>query len=408
MCAFQCDLCVFRNIYQRDPVKNALSDQNMLGYIRRINLDALWAREPSTVKANAGTVRKGLLIALQAGMPPPYVPLGPFPVRDTLGYGVAVQMLVASRGKGKYADYTQFQTIRKLRSAYSNLYEASAMGARDTLSLVSSVAMNTGQMTACPTQSSWFTRFSLGCRKRMGQIVKQDLGISIEVFMALLDEFRIRIDEAEGDEKAELISVNAYTVLSYCGSLRGNEGFMLDLDALIRGFHLGETGEHEHVIAPLRGRFKNEIGEREHQVVLPPRTQSGIKPREALAALIRVRRAQGRTIGPAFCGPDGRVARTSTYEMIILDALAGVQARRPDLIDPGANVYEEYGINRSLRRGSTTRARNAKVSEPDIDIINRWRKFEEAKGSRPSLNMRDHYSEIRQMVPALLRYPQAL
>ena len=360
------------------------------------------------MKANAGIVRKGIEIAYQAGMPPPYVPLGPFPVQDNLGYGVAIQMLWNSKGMGRYAAYTQFETIRKLRAAYFNLYGASAVGSRETLSLVGATSKASGHLSNCPTQSLWFGRFFLGCRKRMGQIVKQDLGLSIEIFLALLEELTARKEASVGFEREEFTCVYAYSVLSYCGSLRGNEGFMLDLGVLARNFHRGEQDTHAHVIAPLRGRFKNEIGEREHQVVLPVSTASGIKPREALGALIDVRLQQGRVEGPAFCGRDGRVVKRSIYEMIILDALVGVQVRRPDLIDAGANVHEEYGINRSFRRGSTTRARNAKVSEPDIDLINRWRKFEEAKGSRPSLNMRDHYSEIRQMVPALLRYPKAL
>ena len=408
MCPFQCDLCVFRNIYQRDPWENDVADRKMMVFIRRMNLDAFWGREASTVKANAGVLRKGLKICVDAKMPAPYLPLGPFPVRDTLGYGVAFQMLTNSIGKGAYASYTQFATIRKLRSVYSNAYEASAVGASDSLRFVSSTARTSGHLSSCPTESLWFTRFTLGCRKRMGQIVKQDMGISIEVFMALLEEFRIRIAAAEGEAKTELICVKAYAVLCYCGSLRGNEGFMLDLKELIYCIPKGKSANPAHVIAPLRGRFKNEVGDREHQVVLPPETDSGIRPREALEDLVRVRRAQGRVKGPAFCGMNGRVVKSSVYEMIILDALAGVQARRPDLIDSDANVYEEYGINRSFRRGSTTRARIVNVSGPDIDVINRWRKIEEAKGSKPSQNMRDHYSEIRQMVPALLRYPQAL
>ena len=61
--------------------------------------------------------------------------------------------------------------------------------------------------------------------------------------------------------------------------------------------------------------------------------------------------------------------RCSVYETLILDALADVQSRRSELIDPGANVYEEYGINQSFQRGSMTRARNLNVSRLDIDVI---------------------------------------
>ena len=49
MTAFQCDLCHFRNIKKRNPRPGRFQDDTMMLYIRRANLDALWAREPNTV-----------------------------------------------------------------------------------------------------------------------------------------------------------------------------------------------------------------------------------------------------------------------------------------------------------------------------------------------------------------------
>ena len=40
--------------------------------------------------------------------------------------------------------------------------------------------------TKCPTQSFWFQKFNLGCLKRMGQIVKKDLAISIDILLHML------------------------------------------------------------------------------------------------------------------------------------------------------------------------------------------------------------------------------
>jgi len=45
---FQCDLCVFRNLTCRNPHANS-PDDFLLCCIRRVNLDAMWGREPSTV-----------------------------------------------------------------------------------------------------------------------------------------------------------------------------------------------------------------------------------------------------------------------------------------------------------------------------------------------------------------------
>jgi hypothetical protein len=85
-----------------------------------------------------------------------------------------------------------------------------------------------------------------------------------------------------------------------------------------------------------------------------------------------------------------------------------IQQSRPDLIPLEVNVHEEYGISRSFRWGATTEARNKWVDEEDINLMNRWRTFESAKGRRPRMKMQDHYSDIAQMVPSLLRFSKSL
>jgi len=112
--------------------------------------------------------------------------------------------------------------------------------------------------------------------------------------------------------------------------------------------------------------------------------------------------------GPAFSNKDGTRLPSSWVEMEILDHLHTVQSNHPELIPKEVNVYEEYGISRSFCRGATTQARNQKVAENDINLINRWRQVEGAQGHQPKLQMQDHYSEIRQMVPSLLRFSLAL
>ena len=52
------------------------------------------------------------------------------------------------------------------------------------------------------------------------------------------------------------------------------------------------------------------------------------------------------------------------------------------LIDKAVDIREEYGIYRSLRRGATTEAHNQGVAEPVIEMNNRWRKVERAKGKK--------------------------
>jgi hypothetical protein len=50
-CPFQCEICHFRNVQGRYPLVGSglLGDVELLKCLRRVNLDAFWSREPSTV-----------------------------------------------------------------------------------------------------------------------------------------------------------------------------------------------------------------------------------------------------------------------------------------------------------------------------------------------------------------------
>lgn len=385
-------------------------DDKLMCFIRRINLDALWSRETSTVLANARGLRTGLelLEGFDVGMTV-YPGLGPFPTEDSLGYGVAIQMLEYSLRSGRYANYMQFETIRKLRSCFSNVFHASAIGGGEVMSFGGEEKRFVG-LSRCPTQSRWFARFQHGCKKRMGQDVRPDLAISMPVMKEMIRELDQMGREADEPARQNLIiSVIAYSTICFCGSLRGHEGFLVDLQGLRMHLNDGKLDmEDPHVVVPLLGRFKNEVGERFHLVLLASTTRSGLEPRAWIEALVRVRESEGRTQGPAFCDHDGNKEKTSVYNDVISEALLRVQARRGDLIPDGVEVLEEYGLSRSFRRGSTTQAGNQGVSAEDIEAVNRWRTVERAKGMRPNLRMRDHYSEVSQMKKKLLRYSAAL
>ena len=76
----------------------------------------------------------------------------------------------------------------------------------------------------------------------------------------------------------------------------------------------------------------------------------------------------------------------------------------PDKID----VREKYGIYRSLRKDSNTEAVNQGVNQDAIDLNNRWRKVENTKGRRPTMGIRQHYTEVKLALKTLLRYSGAL
>ena len=90
------------------------------------------------------------------------------------------------------------------------------------------------------------------------------------------------------------------------------------------------------------------------------------------------------------------------------DQLLKVQYNYPNVIPTSVDVQEEYGISRSFRRGATTQARNQRVSVHDIEAANRWRNVENAQGRKINQPMRDHYLEVSQILPTLLRFSAAL
>jgi hypothetical protein len=119
---FQCDLCVFRNLKNRNP---GAGDRLLLACIWQVNLDALWGRESATMHSTLRATKQTVRMLTQVGVSPPYPPMGPYPVSDTFGYALAIAMVLKSREPGRYASYQQYETIRKLRAGFSNLYQAS-------------------------------------------------------------------------------------------------------------------------------------------------------------------------------------------------------------------------------------------------------------------------------------------
>jgi hypothetical protein len=79
------------------------------------------------VKGNQDKIDMALNLSKTVGLLGPYKAIGPLPNIDHCGYEVAIEMVLQSCRPGKYSpDYTQFETIRKLRSVFFNHCWASA------------------------------------------------------------------------------------------------------------------------------------------------------------------------------------------------------------------------------------------------------------------------------------------
>ena len=93
-----------------------------------------------------------------------------YELRDHCGYEVAITVLLYSLKKGKHDKaYTQFDTIRKLRSVYSNHFRTLPQANKAHLSMVGSKG-SYFRLSTDECGTLWFQRFMSSCQKRMGVI----------------------------------------------------------------------------------------------------------------------------------------------------------------------------------------------------------------------------------------------
>lgn len=405
--SFQCGLCHFRNMEGRNPVSGNALDNRVLMLIRRATLDSFWSREPATVR---GTLRQGGKmedIASQLGLSPVMGAMGPFPLADTTGMKLAVVMLERSLDPGKNEKLVQYSTVRTLRSAYSNIFHASSLHASGVS--VFSGASKKMVTTTCPSNGFWFDRFMVGYYKRVGQLLVQDLAISIEVVLAVQSYLEGQWVLARTDkEKRSVSEMGVLFVICFCLGLRGEEVLLIDIAGCRK--NITETRAHTrpYVLVALWGRFKQTPGECYHLMPVVEKTASGLRAGEWLARLLGVLDRLGVQNGKLFQGLHGEAVKLSKYAEGFYTCLEHVQATRPDLIESDIDVREDYGLSRSSRRGVTTHARNIGIPEGVIQANNRWRKEESARGGRPWLTMQDYYTDVKQSLPLLLKFSAPL
>ena len=410
---FQCDNCWFVNLTKRPSNETFEADAQLLAYIRRVNLDVFWSKEPSTVGNTLRSLEKGKGVSSELGLPPVKLEMGPWPVADTCGFQIAIEILKSSQRPGRnVSTYTQFDSIRKIRSAYLVAHEAGPICCLEN----SCFKSDKGQMFSLldsPTQSRLFTMFMQGCERRMGRFVKQDMGLSLMMLLEMLTlyEAELNREEVEADRKREIIIFAGTFVILFAGALRGGEVLMLEVSEFVKrrddGRNLRENG---HVVIPLMGRFKNETGERNLVIVLANLTKGGLPVRkwiDRFTALLLMEEKH-RSTGPAICDKEGYALSGGMLNNELREMLKQVQSITSDIIPIGLDIDKCFSTYRSFRRGATTRAKEQGVSEPTIEMNNRWRSVQNKQGSLPNLPMTQLYVELTQALTSKLRFSKSL
>jgi hypothetical protein len=408
MCPFQCDICHFRNIQKRDMVAGNRKDKLLLQCIRRASLDAFWAREPSTVRANLRGARRLEEIGDTVGMTSVTPPMGPYTTDDSFGMGLAVCVLLRTLDPGKTEDLIQFSTARNLRSVFSNIYHASVCHQ----SGLAVMAQSTTKIwvTGCQSYGYWFERFMRGVHKRMGEEVRSDYALSVQVLHKMLGQLDREWRGARTIEiRKEIVEIAIFLVAAYGLGLRGEEVVKLDVAGFLTYFEAGR--DHRtlpHVMVTLLGRFKGETGERWHLLPIVWKTRSGIEVGVWATRLRESLLERNRLNGFVFANSRGKQVKASTLEPRFYTLLHWVKIRFSSLFPPNLTIEDDFGIPRSCRRGSSTEAANQGVDSTIIDMICRWRKIERAQGRAPNLNMREHYMEVSQALETYLKYSRPL
>jgi hypothetical protein len=229
MCPFQCDLCHFRRLKGRDPFHGFWADDVTLLCIRRANLDAFWAREPDSVRANLREVREILSNGELLGIDM-LGELGPYPFDDCFGMRPAIAFLLKSRKGGRHDHHQiQYSSARKVRSAFSNNFHAS----QAQLGALTFSAGKGHHFASCSvTNGMWYSRFQDGVHCHMGDVLKQDMAISIGVMLKLQELFERDYQESSGEERQKIVEGATFALIAYCISLRGFEVPKIDLAAL--------------------------------------------------------------------------------------------------------------------------------------------------------------------------------
>lgn len=406
-------------------------DEEYVRCLRRANLDAITGKSRLTINSHKREIFANIIRCERANKTPSYPPRGPMPMEDTVGMGVAVEMLLKSlHARGKIKEWVQFDTLRRVRSSYTKAYDSSPAGVNEGASF----ARGTSRVrpTSCPTQSEFFADILRGMENRMGYDSTADHGVSIQALVKCLDLIKIDADDLATDEATlseanQLYKLGAYICICTAAGLRGYEGFFTDLAGLRLNVNKGKEGvipdkikkakgeklltEEEcnnlpHVVLSLQGNFKSEGGISSHLINLASKSMSGLETRWWIEKLIDVSASEGRFSGPAFATPEGKLDESSNYNAGLRKYLKIVQDTT-SLIDKDIDVDAFYSTNRTPRKSALTRAKRAGIEKDLQNEMNRWRTVENAKGRRVRFNMRDLYSEACLLMPVTWRYSYA-
>ena len=244
----------------------------------------------------------------------------------------------------------------------------------------------------------------------MGQQWNPNRAFSTPVLKALLQEVERRVQDAEDEsEENRWVVRHAFCVVTYVLSLRGPEGFLLELEGLNRFWN---DRDPKKIIVTLLGKVKGEQEERWHLLPCIKVTSTGINVAASVKRLRDLKANQGFRRGPAISDYKGDIYSSREVDDTMQEALESVYNADKELFPESIKTVEDmkksYHCFRSFRRASDTRALESKVNTDDIKLVNRWSTREKLEGRRPNQEMHFYYADIALLEAPFLRYTQAM
>jgi hypothetical protein len=205
----------------------------------------------------------------------------------------------------------------------------------------------------------------------------------------------------------ELWKVGAYVCTLTAASLRGHEGFYLDLAGVRKHLSKGTFGfvpkginrstvltegaclKLPHVTVCLLGNFKGKTGVDHHLITVANETSSGLRPQWWTEKLVEVCEHEGRRDGLAFATPYGCLASSLDYDAVFGKYLKVVQ-EETDLIPRDHNVDLFYSTFCTSRKMAITRIEQAGFGHQFVDQMKRWSTQENLEGRAPGQRMNAH------------------
>jgi hypothetical protein len=88
--------------------------------------------------------------------------------------------------------------------------------------------------------------------------------------------------------------------------------------------------------------------------------------------LLKDKEMTGVISGFIFLRKDGKPARAADFEEALIERLEWIQQNTTGGSPVSIDLWAEFGVRRSMRRGATTEALNAGIDGPTIDANNGW------------------------------------